>query len=438
MTDRKFPANNGMKSARSLWYYRVKYKLDAFDENNGRGGIEVKDLSFVERMYYGLIDENDHSINVNTNFLKPLARAEQPGAGLVAVDFVADAFNDFVRVFENACRAGLLNKENPYISKIQARKAYVSPTSDYRAHFNKMLVKMNTTIIPNVLGDENIITFDDYVNTFLNFYEDNYNQIPLSMTKWCRSNYSSVFHSGLAIDISGLPMDSDQAKIDLFIDDPRYKFYSNIAINSGFSIMKDAPWILIADLQSPGISKYLSKAEYNLTDLSSIFKTRYNRSYINDLSIMTESLYTYYNLYIAVNPRVKKLSVCNGKTRQEYITRDPLSRAQYYKRYGDTYWIGKYLKIRNTEDQVGFSERKLQNIKNNSINLYNSLDINRAMEYIDNEYGNQTWNKPYGYTQLLSSLNKGDLRARQKVESQGQPVGSGQPSSTPTGGGSSY
>ena len=261
---RDFRGKNNLPKASQLFYTRAQYQVEAYPENDGDGGKHVKDLLFFERMYYGMIDNNDNSIIPNEDFLAPLAASTNSSIGRAprAMDFVVRAFADLKRLFDRACASQQISKRNSIFAPFTPVRAYTSPKKDYEISLKKVLTAYNTQVLPNLYDMKNIITFDDYVKTFVDYLSKNPLDHIITLTKWCRSSQSSVFHSGLAIDIAGLDFDNDQAKIDSIIDDPVYPFYANAALNTGFSIMKNAPGVLVADLESPLITRYVSNA-YN-------------------------------------------------------------------------------------------------------------------------------------------------------------------------------
>ena len=416
---RKFSGKNKIQSAKQLWYARANYQINAYPQNNGDGGKEVKDLLFFERMYYGMIDMNDESIIPNQDFLRPLdsttplSIARSP----VAMDFVADAFLDLKNLIERACQAQLLTKG--VFAPLVPVRAYTSPKNAYRQHFERILTIMNSKTLPNLYDINSIITFDDYVKTFINYMENNPNDHILTFTKWCRSSQSSVFNSGLAIAIADFKIGTDQEKISEFIDGKFYPFYQNAVLNSGFSTMKNAPWILVADLTSPAMSRFLSPAPYRITRLDQIFSSRYIKTLYIERNILSDILLKYYNFFVIQNPRAKKLTVCNNKTSQSYISRKNLEYREFFSNFGEDYWIDVQVQLKNIEDRVGFSPQKIRNIQNKAKNLLKTVDKDKASGYIIKEFGNQTWNKDYGFGDLvqhqLTSDSRPDVKAQQKI-----------------------
>ena len=150
--------------------------------------------------------------------------------------------------------------------------------------------------------------------------------------------------------------------------------------------------------------------------------------------------YRYYNFFVNENPLSKTLTVCNGRTIQNYERRLPITIEQLNNLYPETYWMDFQIDIKIIEDRVSFSSGKVANIKKQTKKLATTLDNNAASGYILKEFGNQTWNKPYGYGDLLKHQEQ--LEKSEQTQAQNAIIantgGSSGGSTSGGGGGSSY
>lgn len=388
---RKFKGKNDITSAKDIWYHRADFYVNAHQDTK-----TTKDTLFFEQAYYGMIDTDDRSIVPLPQFMKPLSSRADQGAPIVALDFVADAFNDVRRSFQYACNAGLLSKENPFMYAMEAVRAYRSPYDDYENSLSGIFLRYNEDILANYTDVNNIITFDDYVKFFLQIISQDETRTPITMEKWCRSTEASIFNSGLAIDIAGLDIGDDQVKIDNFIDDNSYGYYKKVMLERGFSIMENAPFIIIADLKSPAMAPYISK--YRINNIEQLFNNRYNKSYNINLNIIKRIIVKYYNFFVILNNRAKEIITCNGITRQKYTNRSQIT----LDLINEDVWTDLYVSFRNYEEGFPLSDQKIKSIKKRA----KILDSDTVMGYINNEFGNQTWNKPYGYDDFVRETRK--------------------------------
>ena len=127
------------------------------------------------------------------------------------------------------------------------------------------------------INEKSILTFDDWISSFLFFCEKNGAKFPITFSGFQRTDKSNMFTSGLAVSISDLKADDDTKKQEFFLDYPALDFYINTAKQYGFYISQTTPWVLVADLDSPALLLYLQK--YNLSTVNQIFSENYSKCY---------------------------------------------------------------------------------------------------------------------------------------------------------------
>ena len=410
---RKFIGSNTDPSSKSTWYYRAKFEVKAYDQPNA-GENEIKDITFFERQYYGTIDNQDYSITPKEDKIVMTVNSKR------VLNFVDDAFRIMKKRMTVAVEYNKITRSSPYFVNFNPVQAYRPPNSDYRVVLQNILMKYNTKDIPSLIGLKNITSFDDYVKNFIKIISTGVTTGYYTQTKWCRSPSASVFNSGLAISISNLNKGDDQKKIDDFIDHPDFDYYLKLALNSGFSISKDAPWILVFDLASPAAEPFLSP--YGIRNLNDLFSKYYNRTELNDIIILRNILYKYYNNFI-VQYRINRTNRSNcKKSYTEYFKREPLTIERLDNEYPEEWFLDYYIDIRNTEEGTPYNEQSLRSIKKIAKNYYKTLDRSSALSYIASRFVIQTWSKPYGYDDTLDKLSKAEslqLQAKRRKTSGG-------------------
>ena len=126
----KFRAKNKNQSSFYQAVYRSRYKKQAFPENNGRGPKGVVDFLFAERNFYGRIDQNLNIIVPKIEKLKRISSRDDPN-GVVAMNFVIDQFDQFMRTYERALNSRKIRQDDPYLSNIQVYRSYQNPKNLY-------------------------------------------------------------------------------------------------------------------------------------------------------------------------------------------------------------------------------------------------------------------------------------------------------------------
>lgn len=393
---RKFIGSNSDGSSRRTWYYRAKFETRAYTQPNA-GENQIKDITFFERQYYGTIDEFDYPIIPKEDTIVGITNGNR------ALPFVADAFTLFRKRMQKAVEYNKISTLNPFFVNCSPTKSYTSPMREYKDHLSQILVDFNLNYLENTVGSNNITSFEHYVKFFVQKNKENLNNV-VTLSRWCRSPFASVYSSGLGISLDNLSFGEDQIKIDQFIDHPDFNHYLKLALNSGFAISKDNPGTLIFDLLSPAAKPFLEP--YGLTNLRSIFSSYYDRTGNMELLLIRNILYRYYNNYIIQNKIIRNNKIVCGNAKTEYIERQGLSSEQLESRYPEFWFIDYYIDLRNAEEGMPFNERYIRSLKKNAKKQYKNVDRDKSLSYINKTFRDQTWSKPYGYDDFLKNQNQ--------------------------------
>ena len=396
---------------------RGKWKREAYPENDGLGPNMIKDLGFVERIHYGMIDNENNSIVPNELFIVSTANGR-------VFDFVADSYSLMRLNQVTAVERGLVALEGSALGDLDMVKSYSNPVLKYGEYLGDILRFYNETHIPNVVGNTNITSYEDYVKNFFDFFEKESNDLPLTLTRWNTSVFSSVLDTGLAFQYSDIPYDADQQKINQIIDHPSFEYLKNSAMNFGFSILHNTPQILLYDVASPAGASI--RNSYGLLNLQFLFDKRFIKTYTLDLNRLYNLINIYYNKYVFQNPQTKVVTVQCGKTVYEYIRREPIDITT--RPYSDLQDLFLYCKIRNIEEGSPYPAQKVKDIYKKAKYFMKKVDKLEAMSYINREFRDQVWNKDFGYHDLRAKL-----KGKTITQSQRDQVGAG----TSGGGGSS-
>jgi hypothetical protein len=233
---------------------------------------------------------------------------------------------------------------------------------------------------------------------------------PLTLTGFQMSRSSNVFTSGLAFDISGLAHDDDQAKQALFIDNPIFEFYLNVAKQYGFSISKNVPWVIVADLSSPAMKAYLEPL--GLSTARSVFTTRYRKTVELDISFLRELIFTYYNDFVNSKPYSKTITTCNGKSKSTIRRRSTLIRSEMNNIINNNIIIDLYNSIRNNEEGSPYGTAESNLINKNAKKIKDSLDMDSAISYIEEQYRSIRKFKPGGLNSVIKKQNQKELKEK--------------------------
>ena len=124
-----------------------------------------------EDFYLGRVNHLGNACVVSEGSLKPLdhAEAEEP---LFAVNFVADAWRDFVDEVKRLVDAGQLHPTGPY-SEIKAKKAFVSAPSAYHDYMIEtvypLFVDSYLRVLPEL--EKQILNLHTYLGVFTEYVQ---------------------------------------------------------------------------------------------------------------------------------------------------------------------------------------------------------------------------------------------------------------------------
>ena len=413
---RDFDSKNTTRPNKLRFNYRGLWKTTAYEENDGLGPNMVKDLNFVERVHYGMIDNENNSIIPDEEFIVSTTNGR-------VFDFVADSYSLMRLNQTTAVERGLVSLEGSALGNLDMVNSYSNPKLKYGEYLGNILRFYNDTHIPNIVGITNITSYEVYVKKFFEFFEKESSELPLTLTRWATSVFSSVLDTGLAFQYAAVDYDADQEKIDQIIDHSSFEYLKNSAINFSFSILHNTPQILLYDIASPAGASI--RNSYGLINLDFLFSNRFIKTYTIDIDILFNNINIYYNKYAQKNSQTKIVSVKCGKTVSSYIR---LSTVPFNSRpYSELYELYIYCKFRNIEEGSPFGPQKVDAVYKKAKFLLKKLDKLEAMSYINREFRDQVWNKDYGFHDL-----KAKFEGKTKTKSQQTQFGAG-----PSGGGSS-
>ena len=212
--------------------------------------------------YLGRINTVGNASIVNESYLKPLryADAESP---LFAINFVADAWRDFVEKLRELVSDGIMDPEGPY-ANLSAKKAFRSVTSEYHNYMIDVVYPLFTGAYLGSFEQENkrIRNIDSFLKIFTNFVNEYTESTgPITMSGFIESTFCSSLNSGLVISTSDDDHNDDFQKSQKYMLDENFDLVSSIASHYGFGIDQNAPWRFVADLTSPALKEYMVGVE---------------------------------------------------------------------------------------------------------------------------------------------------------------------------------
>lgn len=381
-------------------------------------GVRPIDL-WHEKPFYGRIDTSGRPVYVSETNLKSLPYSVKP---LHVIDFVADAYKDFVEDinvslrFNNFSNTSFLRTINPWY-------AWTSFHTLYLNHFSKI----HDTFVDVYLsyGDRNnkVRDFHNYMESFMAYARSSTDEIPFTKTAFLLSKLFPPTATGLMIDLEFKDHSRDVLKYDDYIVKAEFDCYRNTAAKFGFFLDKNAPWRLVANIGSAKMQEYMlayhpeiGKRDLDLlgvytpnTDQSLTKDSLFNQYYypVKQFDYHTFKLYMFqsYHSYVARFPFFEKYNEqCSYKERrtivgqhaketfidanieaEKLVFEGEKTYAAFSEKYNDVYFLPLYLMLRAAEAKVKLSTHKLNYMRRQALLLLKSKGIQHALDFIDEE-----------------------------------------------------
>ena len=361
-------ANNSLNSS-DVYHRRLLYRFFAlsFDTDPIIQKPGIKDYWNFENFFYGKVDNNFFPVAPNVD---SLVQVESNSGNLLMFDFVAESFERFQSFFTMPLKLGRIEAGTPISSPV-AHRAFVNTEINYQNHVIAFVDRFNDFLFLTT-NYKKIGNPKRYIKEFCNYYFNSPDSILRST--YYLSSKNPGYGSGLSVEIASLNPADDAVKMEM-IESANFGFYTEAAINSGFLIDKNVPWRLNIDLSSPLIiEKYSESRLTGIPFVPQIFSDYFNRAYTGELDeVINAVFYGYRNFYERV-PTKGQYASGDGSDPQfatEEVCTDnvlpPPSQEEILEVLPLTYWIGKYVEMKNKETGNHFNKQEVETIKRNAI-----------------------------------------------------------------------
>jgi hypothetical protein len=342
--------------------------------------VSAKDFYLAERILYGRVDREMLSIDLKNKKFNgsTILKSLDGGAGLaapLAVDFVAAAFNDMRKEFIKAAKSGRCISDDKYLSSLKPVRAWTSLNSLIKENRKQNYSDFSDWMLENRKANS-FLDFLSFVDIFMPYVESRVSSMPFTVAGYARSRYCPMNISGLVVEIADLDPSEDPQKEQHFLNSPNWDFYHNAALQFGFSIDRQVPWRLIADLGSPAMAPYIQAAGLlNSNDTAGdVLYNYFNKSHEADYTLFKRTIVESYNAFIASRKYFTKPKLVDGEARAEGFFRQTKPLAIAMKELDDSFWFPLYAKVRYIEEGSPMDLATFERLKSESMELLRSLD----------------------------------------------------------------
>lgn len=388
-----FKATNDLKLS-NLFESRKDYRDNAFySDGVWEPGVEDfymhRDMSF-----YGRIDANKDFVIPYKARMSTFGSSQSPdtlSSRPMALDFVVDAYNAFMRDFER-----LLNTNACGLSVEDINLSVAKAWTPVRGTVDMLYDAVNKSFLKSILRTSNkggdvekslhaIKSFEQYVKEWLKFYKKAGHVAPVTVTGVLSSKRCFLTHTALCITLSESKLSDDTEK-SIFMNKKVFEFYKQAAQQHGFMVNRNAPWQIVANIESERMRAYM---EDRFTSPEQVWQTHFRRVHYMEIEDFKKRILRSWNTFVAAFPTIVETEHgCGSKTTVCKITkRKSLTRAAMESRpTSNHFWINVLCNLKNSETDKPLTKGQLDSIIKNAIKVENNLDMVSALDYINDQY----------------------------------------------------
>tara|TARA_Y100001973_G_scaffold94337_1_gene146270 strand:- start:1513 stop:2658 length:1146 start_codon:yes stop_codon:yes gene_type:complete len=280
------------ESLREEFQERKEYK-----DYEGFNNFETIDTHYKD-FQYGVLNRNYEPITlISEQAEESLANFPDLADEIRALPFVVEAFLDFREDYLDFVE----NSQNPtvsyvkYIANVVPKVGYLNFSTEFAKYMNYNL-RIHKGLF---VSDPEITNFDIFVDKMLAALKETAREFPITKSGFSLSRHCSIMTTGLCIELADEEYELDQPKGEMVLT-PDFECFAQRANQYGFLIDKNAPWRIVADLNSEKMQEYMLKGKNIAPERAlDFYETSYTtKSCYDDLFLMRDYLFQiYYALY---------------------------------------------------------------------------------------------------------------------------------------------
>ena len=226
-----------------------------------------------------------------------------------------------------------------------------------------------------------VTNIDTFLEMVLKFSKDLGTTVPITKIGYIESIYSGVNYNGLMVEVAEEEHGDDTKKWQ-WIKDPGFNYWVRGCAMHGFWVDRNAPWRVIANLESKSMNRYMRK--YNIFTINDFFNAYCVRVFMDEIRELKIYMYKLYNALLRIAPEfVEKKFLPNYKTTEvTRVRRTAVDEDAFYRRYNDRYWMRYWFYLRMNELGVDYTARHKKEILKTAYRIQIELDLSNALEYL--------------------------------------------------------
>jgi hypothetical protein len=407
MTIIKIPQTNNILSGISQQFILNKfYKEKIFNKEYYPYQLDT----WYDKKKYGLVDNKKRSLIPKSELIA--SYQNDSGISNSNIGFVTDAFLDMKKYNEDFFRGNKLDKNGSIYLTLNPVSTHVDIDDEY-INFINSLYDIFANKFLTEKGKKELKDINLFMKYFIEFIKISYTSVPLTRSEFIKSFICPSAVSGLEINFDEVNILNDiRLKTETYVNDNNFNHFVETARRYGFFVDKNAPWKIIADLESPVMKKYYKN--FNVNSAEEVLANFYYVAYHSDLETLATVLVSMWNSFVSTEPLSIKNEKINGCKNlfTEVGNKKQIDLPTFNKLFNINWLIRLYLFIRCLENSLKINQTKFENIYLEAIKINKHISTIQTTEYI-----NETINELKTNSSIATSdLTKADEVSRLLVE----------------------
>jgi hypothetical protein len=369
------PLGSNNLRTKNLFYWRDLYKSFLYPSEFAKSPV---DYWYVD-LYYGRKDLNGYPVFVLESALKQITT---PKTTVFVLNFVADAYTDFMNFINEAKKKRIISSKTAY-SNMEPSRGWKSVHSDYHFWTSDIYQPFANLFLNDPKRNRKMRNFQGYMELYIEFVSSPFGagETPITREKWYTSGSCSPLSSGLVVEIDTQSFHGDDSAKNYYLKDPTFYYITQAAHKFGFKLDKNAPWRFVADLDSKNMQRYMSR--YGITK-DNVYNKVYIRTYETEMQIFKHYVWSWYNEYIRYNPQGENIveNKCTGKLGRKLFDREVLTESEFLSKFSDNSWLRLFFMVRAKEEGVPWTQQQFDTYVDQAAQYYQHKGEKYALMYV--------------------------------------------------------
>ena len=275
------------------------------DRKSYKESVKLEGVDFLDTWYenpnYGRLNSHFEPVYLNTQdaaiTLKTFAGVTDPS--LRALPFVVNAFDVFREAYASVVETTRLSYPK-FLESLTPVKAHINLDSVYETYIDSYVTQ---TLDLLQESPRDLRSFDEVIEKILSLAELNIEDFPVSRSGFLMSSLCPTNVSGLCVELANLNYSQDSIKGDI-IQSRDFQCFAENANAAGFYVDKNAPWRLIANLESDIMKQEIKKYQNNTSVENTMDRLFRVKSQYQDVYDVANVFSIIYDRFAAANPYI--------------------------------------------------------------------------------------------------------------------------------------